>query len=271
MTSAGESVSVGSTHTFVALLLRDLRVLRRDMIGFALRVVMQPLLFVFLFAYLLPRTGLTSTGGTTFATVLVPGMVASAMLFSGLSAVVGPLIMELSPAREIDDRLLAPLPVWGLGLEKLTFGAAQAVVAGLVVLPVTLLLHSRGQSPNVSFDRWPLLIVVTLLGAVLAAALGMLVGTLVNPRRVSVLLSVVTVPMTLLGCVYYPWHSLAGVRWLQFTVLANPLVYLSEGLRAALTPGESHMPLWLCLTVLTTAVISGVGLGVASFIRRAVL
>ena len=49
------------------------------------------------------------------------------------------------------------------------------------------------------------------------------------------------IPMTFLGCVYYPWAQLAHVRWAQILVLANPLVYLSEAMRAVLTPTVTHM------------------------------
>ena len=44
----------------------------------------------------------------------------------------------------------------------------------------------------------------------------------------------VLVPLTFLGCVYYPWEAMDGIRWLQILVLLNPMVYVSEGLRAAL-------------------------------------
>ena len=33
---------------------------------------------------------------------------------------------------------------------------------------------------------------------------------------------IVVVPITFLGCVYYPWAMLTNVRWLQILVLINP-------------------------------------------------
>ena len=44
--------------------------------------------------------------------------------------------------------------------------------------------------------------------------------------------SILVVPITFLGCVYYPWAYLDKIRWLQVAVLFNPIVYMSEGLRA---------------------------------------
>ncbi|HEX3807238.1 MAG TPA: hypothetical protein VHV52_10705, partial [Gaiellaceae bacterium] len=68
-----------SFATFMALLGRDLRVLRRQFGQFIVRTIMQPLLFVFVFAYVFPKIGQGFHGGATgvsFTTVLVPGLIA---------------------------------------------------------------------------------------------------------------------------------------------------------------------------------------------------
>jgi hypothetical protein len=70
---------------------------------------------------------------------------------------------------------------------------------------------------------------------------GLLLGTLIDPQKIQVPFALVLLPMTMLGCVYYPWSALHSIRWLQIAVLANPLVYASEGLRAMLTPQLPHM------------------------------
>ena len=46
-----------SLVAFWALLLRDLRVLRKTIVVFAIRTVMQPLLLVFVFTYVFPKNG----------------------------------------------------------------------------------------------------------------------------------------------------------------------------------------------------------------------
>ena len=69
----------------------------------------------------------------------------------------------------------------------------------------------------------------------MSGALGLMFGTLFDPRTVPMLFGVILIPITFLGCTYYSWQSLEPIRWLQIAVLVNPLVYLSEGFRAALT------------------------------------
>ncbi len=82
--------------------------------------------------------------------------------------------------------------------------------------------------------------------------------------------AVVVVPITFLGCVYYPWALLHPIPWLQGLVLLNPLVYMSEGLRAALTPDLPHMPAWAVLGALATATLMLGGIGVRAFVRRTI-
>jgi ABC-2 type transport system permease protein len=155
-----------------------------------------------------------------------------------------------------------------LALEKILAAAVQGLIGGLLVLPVVLLVHADGQAPTVHLGGWPLLVVVAVAGAVLAAAGGLFLGTVIDPRQVQVLFALVLLPMTMLGCVYYPWSALDHVRWLQVAVLANPMVYLNEGLRAALTPHLAHLPAWAFLGALLAGATGLCVLAARAFTRR---
>lgn len=245
---------------FFALVARDMRVLRRDIFGFLMRSISQPLLFVFVFAYVMPKTqgasGADATpGGISFSTILVPGMVASAVMLQGIMSVSQPLVMELSYTREIEDRVLAPLPLWTLAASKIVSGAIQGCVAGLVVLPCVLFVYAPGQAPHVSMAHWPAALGILILSGLLMSGLGLLAGTMVEPRKLSLVFTVMMVPITMLGCVYYPWAALSRVGWLQWVVLVNPLVYVSEALRSVFVPGVPHLPVWAFMSVLTAGTV----------------
>jgi ABC-type multidrug transport system permease subunit len=259
-------------RTFWAMLAREARVMRRNAIGSVLRVVLQPLLFVFVFSYVMPKIGSgVGTGGVagaTFATILVPGLVASAVIMQAMLAVVFPLVMELSWQKSITDRALAPLPIPLLAVQKIVAAALQALIAGLLVFPAVLFVHARGQAPTLHIHNWPLLVVMLLGGALLASSAGLFLGTIIDPRQVSVLFTLVLLPASMLGCVYYPWAALEHVRWLQIAVLVNPLVYVSEGLRAAITPQVPHMHAWAYLLVTLGGTALLMWLATRTFTRR---
>jgi ABC-2 type transport system permease protein len=260
-------------QTFGALLARDVRVLRRNFGQFLTRTIMQPLLFVFVFAYVFPKIGQGFRGGhgsVNFSTVLVPGLIAVAINFQGIQAVALPLVQEFSISKEIEDRVLAPVPVWVVGLEKIAAGAIQALLASGVVFPIVYLVHAHGAAPSVHIHD-PLLFAVALVFAcVLAAAMGLFIGTVLDPRKVTLLFAVVVLPLTFLGCVYYPWADLSPILWLKVLVLFNPLVYMTEGLRTSLTPELPHMPVWASLLALTGGSAGLALVSLRTFTRRVV-
>jgi ABC-2 type transport system permease protein len=261
------------TYAAVAwgLVLRDIRVLERTLVPFVSRTIMNPLLFVFVFTYVFPRIGQgfqSGVTGSSFATVLVPGLVAVSMVFQGIAAVAQPLSIELGGTREIEDRVLAPLPVELLALEKLIFGAAQGVVAGLAVFPLVYFIPA--QPPQLHVTSWPLLVLMVLLASLTSGALGLALGTIVRPQHIGLMFAFVVVPITFLGCVYYPWALLHTIRWLQILVLINPLVYMTEGLRAVLTPDLPHMPVGVILVALAAATVVLAVVGMRGFVRRTI-
>ncbi len=253
---------------FGALLLRDLAVLRKNVVEFAVRTIMQPLLFVFVFTYVFPKIG-EAVGGRTgeqaFSSLLVPGVVAIACIFQGIQAVALPLVQDFGYSREIEDRVMAPLPVSAVAIEKILAGAIQGVFAAAIVFPLAAVVPAT----PVHLDVRPLVLATVLpLAAVLGASLGLAIGTRVNPRQVPLIFGVVVIPITFLGATYYPWAELGPIPWLKVLVLVNPLVYMSEGFRMALTPQFPHMPAWAVYTALVGFILALGGWGVRGFRNR---
>ncbi len=120
---------------FWAILRRDISVTFRDFIPFLLQVLLQPLFFLFIFGTVLPAIGIARQG---FGALLLPGIVALTVVTTAIQGVALPLVLDLGFAREIDDRLLAPLPVSLVAIEKVIFAAMRGLVAGTVIFPLTL-------------------------------------------------------------------------------------------------------------------------------------
>ena len=258
-----------SREAFVALLLRDVTVLRKEVRMFLGRTIMQPLLLIFVFTYVFPKIG-QGIGGSgraaeDFSTLLVGGVIGSAMIFQGIQAVALPLVQDFGYTREIEDRVLAPLSVSALALEKVIAGAVQAIIAGVVVFPLALFIPAT----TVHLTIRPLYLVTLLpLGALMSASLGLTVGTRVEPRQVPLVFSLLVIPMTFLGCVYYPWGTLDKIVWLKWAIVVNPLVYLSEGLRLSLAKDVPHMPVLAIYGAIVAFTMVLLRLGIEGFRRR---
>ncbi len=262
-------------RAFAGLFLRDLHVLRRELFPFVIRVCMNPLLFLFVFTFIMPHMSggaamnpTAAMAGASFSTVLLPGLMAVAIMFSGIAAVALPLAQEFGITREIDDRVMCPLPVAAVAIEKMCFSSMQSVIAAAVVFPLAYYIPTTPVVAHVS--SWPYLIVVLILASLTSGALGLTIGTSVKPQQIGLIFGVVVMPITFLGCVYYPWAALNHIRWLQVGVLVNPIVYMSEGLRSALTPALPHMPPVLILAMLTFFLVLLTWLGIKGFLRRVI-
>ncbi len=141
-------------------------------------------------------------------------------------------------------------------------------VAAVLVVPLAYFIPAVPVKPQI--DNWPLAIVVLVLSSLVSSALGLAIGANIKPQQIGLLFSIVVIPITFLGCVYYPLAYLDHLRWLQLAVLINPIVYMSEGLRAAFTPGIPHMPAWLIIFALLVSLTILGGIGIRGFLKRVI-
>jgi ABC-2 type transport system permease protein len=257
--------TVSTARVFLALLRRDITVARREIVFFLLRTTMQPLLFVIIFGFVMPKLGYV---GHNYAATILPGILALSLTLSAITSVSLPMVVEFGHTKEIEDRLLAPIPNRIVAVEKITAGTIQGTIAGMFVLPVARLI--MGPMPGLSFSHLGLLLTMTILGGVAFSAMGLFLGTAIPPQQVGMMFSVILAPMMMFGCAYYPWRGLDAVPVMKWAVLVNPLVYVAEGLRAALTPATGHMPIPAIILALLAVIALFMFLGLRSFMKRAV-
>jgi ABC-2 type transport system permease protein len=190
-------------------------------------------------------------------------------MFQGIHAVALPLVQEFGFTKEIEDRVLAPLPVELVAVEKVVAGALQGLIAALIVFPIAAVVPATKPSLHVT---WWVLLTLAPLAAATTSSLGLWFGTAFEPRTVPSLFGIVVLPLTFLGGTYYPWTKLGalevgGVAWLKLVVLVNPLIYVSEGFRGALTTSP-HMSLLAIYPVLLGFLAAFLWLGIRGFKKR---
>ena len=112
---------------------------------FLARTIMQPLLLIFVFTYVFPKIGqgIGRKPVPTSPRCSWAGRSRASMIFQGVQAVALPLVQDFGYTREIEDRVLAPMPVWAVAAEKVAGGAIQALLASLVVFPLALVIPAN--------------------------------------------------------------------------------------------------------------------------------
>ena len=277
-----------SRQALVALLQRDLTVLKKNFGEFVVRTLVQPFLLVFVFLYVFPAIGQgigsASTAGlrgaalraalrgeSQFASILIPGVVGISIMFQGIQAVAMQLSQEFGFTREIEDRVQAPCPVWLVAVAKVLSGSIQGLIAAALVFPIASVVHARGVHASLDV-HWLVLVTILPPACVAFSALGLFLGTKFEPRNLGLMFGFIVLPITFLGGTYYSWTTLRPVHigsfhWLQTLVLVNPLIYANEGLRAAVT-GLPHMHLYVVYPALLGACALFLYLGIKGFRKR---
>ena len=229
-------------RAFRAVLYRDLYVTWREFPAFLAQVILQPLFLLFVFGYVLKSLGYTKHGYTD---VIYPGLLALTAVITAMQALAFPLVAEFGWTKEIEDRLLAPMPTSYVAAEKVLFAVLRSLTATLIMIPLGILI--LGSIPW----RWagfPLFLAGLLLGALVGAGFGLLMGTLVQPQRITLLFSLVFTPLLFTG-----------------------MTYVSELLRGAMVPDQvPHIAPWICIVVLIFAVSVLLTVGIRGFYRRAI-
>ena len=260
-----------------ALILRDLVVLRKHVLEFVIRVLVQPFLLCFVFLYVFPKIGQGIGGGkgsaaeSAFATILVPGVVGISIMFQGVQTNAMAKAQEIGFTREIEDRVQAPCPIWLVAVAKVLSGAAQGVLSAIIVLPIASVVHAPGVHAHLSLHWW-LIVTLVPLACIAMAGLGLVLGTTFEPRNIGLMFGFIILPITFLGGTYYSWTRLApvtvgGFHWLQTVVLINPLIYVNEGMRAVFT-SSPHMHLYIIYPVVVGFGALFLTIGLRNFRRR---
>jgi ABC-2 type transport system permease protein len=263
-TSTRGRVRSPQRSAFLAILGRDLWVtVRHEPVAFLAQALLQPFFYLFIFGRVLPQIGAAQG---SYGSLLLPGVMALTSVTVALQNVALPLVIDFSFTKEIEDRLLAPLPVWAVAIEKMIHASMRAIFAAIVLLPLGALVLPHGLQFG---DASPIALIAVILGGSIAgAALGLVMGTVVPPNRINIMFAIVLTPLLFTGATFYPWASLGELRWFQIITLVNPLTYVSEGARAALG-AKQHLATWAIPVGIVGSIVVFGAIGLLGFRRRA--
>ncbi|WP_280872200.1 ABC transporter ATP-binding protein/permease [Streptomyces sp. MJP52] len=254
---------VSQRRIFTSILWRDVLVTVRQPWLFLAEALLQPLFILFVFGKVLADMNYVDE---SYVPLLLPGIVGLTAFISALQATALPLVMDFSYSKEIEDRLMAPVGVRLVALEKILFGGIRGFVAAALMVPVGILILGVPWWPA---SALPAIVGVLVLGSLLGGALGLVLGTMVPARRVGVVFGLALTPLMFTAAAQYSLLSLHGLRWFQVAVGINPITYINEGLRDVLLGKVESVPYGIDMAVLAAATLVAAVVGIRSFRRRA--
>ncbi len=249
---------------------RDIMITARGFVPFVMQVLIFPFSLLFVFGRILPSTGVTQQ---LYPALFFPGVVAMTIFMASLQGISLSLMLDLDGNHEIDDRLLAPLPVSLVAVEKIVFSAIRSLVAAGLTFIVAYFVLGNGYL--VRSDYLGLLICVMTLYALSSAALGLVIGSALSADKIYLLFTLIFSATLYTGCIYYTWSSISSIKALQIITLFNPLTYAAEGLRFAMVPpihgqAVATLPFGWDLLGLTISFIGLLFLGIRIFRNRVI-
>ena len=250
--------------------------LRKHLVEFVVRTLVQPFLLCFVFLYVFPKIG-QGIGGVERSRRRIRlrhrprtrggGL---SIMFQGIQAVAMQLAQEFGFTREIEDRVQAPCPIWLVAISKVISGGVAGAHLGGHRPPHRLgrpCRRRRGpHQPALAAHRHHRAAVVPRHDLA-----RLLLGTSSSPATSASCSgsSCCPSPSSAAPTTSGPaWRrSRPVVHWLQTLVLVNPLIYVNEGMRAAFT-NAAHMHLYVVYPALLAFSAVFLTLGLHNFRRK---
>ena len=200
-------------------------------------------------------------GGGNYLQFLAPGIIAMAILFSGMFA--GIEVIWDRQFGFLKETLVAPVSRVSIMVGRTMGGATVAMMQGTIVLILSLAVGFR----PVSWATFPMALVFMFIVGFLFTAFGTaLASVLEDMQGFQIIMNFLIMPIFFLSGALFP---IAGApRAIVLVATADPLAYGVDGLRAVLA-GNQHFGIGLDLLVLSimTVVVLLVGANLFSRIQ----
>ncbi len=212
----------------------------------ALRLAIEPLLFIFIFGMGLGRR--VVIGDVDYLYFLAPGILFMVVVNNSYMTI----SMRLMIARDWDKTLItalsAPVKPFEIILGYVLAGITQALAACTIFL--VLMIYFLG-IPFGSVSRVLLLIIAT---AAFFSSLGVMIAVVLdNPHHLMVITSIVVLPMSFFCGIFIPVSDLPG--WSQPIIEAIPLTVAVESARA-FALGSGNPGIWQSLAYIMAFTIA---------------
>jgi ABC-2 type transport system permease protein len=171
-----------------------------------------------------------NTQQTKYIDFLIPGLIGFSILTSPMFSLVN-ISSEYKKSKLFKQLSLTPLTKMEWLVSKMIWYIVLTIAGFLLMVGVGIFVFGA----HVMLTPW--LIPFLVLGPMLFAALGMLVGTVTkNPETAGVIGNIVTFPMMFLAGTFFPISSMP--QYLQTFAHVLPLFYVTEGLNNAMVYGN---------------------------------
>lgn len=218
---------------------------------------------VFVTAYIMPFFGLSLNYGL----FLLAGLCASSGLFEVFPSV-AKLVDDMKGDQVILYHMTLPLPSSLVIVRLMVANAFNACALGLCVLPLgKLLLWDRFDMSNFSLVKF---LIIFMLASCFYGSYTIFIATRVpDMTKIGNVWMRFVYPLWFFGGYQFSWAALHKIApALAYANLINPIIYIMEGVRAAVLGQEGYLNFWLCAVALFCFCCASIALGIRLLKKR---
>lgn len=231
------------TKLFINLLKKDLLIYFRSIYsGDLIDNMIWTGTFICIMTYILPNIGLSSVYGEFFAISMI-----ISVAFWDTWNTTTQFIADLDGNRKIEYYLTLPLPASLYFIEQICYFAIRAGSLSLGIIPmIKIILWNQFTFSHATFLSTLIIFMSSLF---FCATMSVITASTVKDINHLGHVGIRTLlPMFSLGGTQYSWFTLYAISpVLSYLSLANPLLYATEGMHAAILGQSGYLPLWICI------------------------
>lgn len=219
--------------------------------------VVQPLFFLVILGSGLRSAAMPGMVGSDYLVFLAPGIVAMAILFSSMFT--GVSILWDRQFGFLQEVLVAPISRLSIIFGRTIGGATISLIQGFIILAIAMFLGV----PISSIPALLFTIVFMVLLAFTAVGFGLVVASkMTDFQGFQVIMNLIIMPLLFLSSAFFPIATNPGFPSALVTlVFLNPMFYMVDGLRGAMTGVNYYLPPVVNLFVVLGICVFMMGLG----------
>lgn len=250
-------------QTLGNLLLRDARVFKKHIIGRFIDACVWCGINLFVSQYILPQFGISSDFGKF---IMIGNIAAWGMLEVGTNVSI--LISDLLGIQSTSYYLTLPIPQSWIFIRIGLSDAFKSFISTLPMIPIgKLVLWNYFVLSDIAYGK---LIISYITAHLFFGFFGLFLASKTpNLEYITTIKQRVIFPLWFIGCYQFTWHMLYKTNpTIAYISLLNPIVYIMEGMRSAITSNYTLIPYSVCTIVTIAFTILFGYLGVNGFKKR---
>ncbi len=227
---------------FWQLVKTELLIFKQSVIGKIIDTAIWVAAVIGVVSYVFPQLGMSKGFGEFYAI----GAIVSVGIFH-IFPKTAAFVADITGNKKINYSFTLPLPSWLVILKDGVVYACETITMALVILPVSkLLLLNRLDLSNFSVIKF-ILMFFSLNFCI--GLMSILMSSIVeNIHTIEKIWVRILFPLWFFGGTQYSWKTMFEISpKLAYISLCNPILYATEGIRAATLGQEKYLSFWLCI------------------------